>query len=643
MRPYAPAPILPPDLDHWQGLVDTRFYPSGVFTATTEPVVTVPFDLLRPGTLHTLKLTISVEPVDPPKPKEGEPQPEPAEPPAPRVVQVSFGEDLKVLEPGRNQLIMHTLAILPVSLTISGAKTIQVTSLELLCDQPSKSQPLPYDLIGLEIEAPTHAPAFRIGKSRIGKEPLGGGAVYSQGFRIGQSHLDQDRLPQGLPELAWRDICGPAMNLEIRRGAASQGVLPVAQAGTLTVTLKNIDPRALWLRHGLKVRCYHRLTRQLIFTGYLRKMKYEPRKGHIRKYSTCTLEAVDIVGILANTTRYGVRVHGEALTERLARLIGDAAKYEIIDTTPAVDNRLSATVMEASLAAHLDAAIASVGGAWWTRPDGKLIFTPDSDVMPHNPIPWFIIGRSPLDAHRIAPLGASIAPILTDPADTPPGATAGFTIGKSRLDQDYLAVGNPRPLQPLFTIGESPLDGAILGEPPIKTAWAIPAPKQPPLFTDRYRDKKEAPWYYLDVTPSFDSAEELSQVKVENHTATKQDGTWQDATKTYTATSQAALETYGAQAKKFTATVATPEGAQALANYVLARPVIAEPSTLNVNSVQVNALTAPLRSVITQLFDHVRIEFDHHVSEHRIYAIENRLTPYTWLARYYMIQARRKK
>ncbi|MBB5846544.1 hypothetical protein F4555_001340 [Mobiluncus mulieris] len=641
MRPHSPAPILPPDLAHWQGLVDPRFYPSGVFTATTEEIVTVPFDLLRPGTLHTLKLTLSAEPADPPKPKEDEPQP--AKPPAPRVVQVSFGEDLKILEPGRNQLIMHTLSILPVSLTISGAKSIQVTALELLCDQPSKSQPLPYDLIGLEIEASTHAPAFRIGKSKIGQDPLGGGAVYSKGFRIGQSHLDTDRLPQGLPELAWRDICGPAMTLQIRRGAASQGVLPVAQAGTLTVTLKNIDPRELWLRHGLKVRCYHRLTRQLIFTGYLRKMKYEPRKGHLRKYSTCTLEFVDVVGKLAATTRYGVRKDGETLTERLKRLIGDTAPYEIFDTAPAVDNRLSATVREAPLATHLDMAIASVGGAWWTQPDGKLIFTPDSDVMPHNPIPWFIIGKSPLDAHRIAPQGASIAPILTDPADVPPGATAGFTIGKSKLDIDYLAVGNPRPLEPLFTIGESPLDGAILGEPPIKTAWAIPVPQQPPLFTDRYRDTKEAPWYYIDVTPSFDSAEELSQVKVENHTATTQNGTWQDATKTYTATSLAALETYGAQAKTFTATVATPEGAQALADYVLARPVIADPNTLNVNSVQVNALAAPLRSVITRLFDHVKIEFEHRISEHRIYAIENRLTPYTWLTRYYMIQARRKQ
>ena len=89
--------------------------------------------------------------------------------------------------------------------------------------------------------------------------------------------------------------------------------------------------------------------------------------------------------------------------------------------------------------------------------------------------------------------------------------------------------------------------------------------------------------------------------------------------------------------------MATPVGAQALADYVLARPVIADPNTLNVNSVQVNALAAPLRSVITRLFDHVKIEFEHRISEHRIYAIENRLTPYTWLTRYYMIQARRKQ
>lgn len=170
MRPHSPAPILPPDLAHWQGLVDPRFYPSGVFTATTEEIVTVPFDLLRPGTLHTLKLTLSAEPADPPKPKEDEPQP--AKPPAPRVVQVSFGEDLKILEPGRNQLIMHTLSILPVSLTISGAKSIQVTALELLCDQPSKSQPLPYDLIGLEIEAPTHARPSASGNRKSGKTRL---------------------------------------------------------------------------------------------------------------------------------------------------------------------------------------------------------------------------------------------------------------------------------------------------------------------------------------------------------------------------------------------------------------------------------------------------------------------------------------
>lgn len=627
MIPYAPAPIQPPDLDQWQGLRDTRFFPSGVFTAATDPIVTVPFELLRPGTLHTLKLVISAEPV-----------------PDGTKVQVSFGEDLAILEPGRNQVTLRTLAVLPVVLTISGAQSIQLTSLELLCNQPSKSRPLPYDLIGLEIEAPTHAPAFRVGKSRIGQDPLGGGAVYSKGFTIGQSHLDEDRLAFGLPELAWRDICGPALDLAIRRGAASQGVLPVAQAGTLTVTLKNINPRAWWLRHGLRIRCYARLTRQLIFTGTIRKITYQPRKGHIRDYSTCVLEAVDVVGKLAATTRYGARVSGETLTDRIARLLDKTSvAYSLIDSAPAVENLMAACVTEANLATHIDMAVASVGGAWWTKPDGTLVITPDCDTTPYSPIPWFIVGKSPLDQHRIAPVGASIAPILEDPQDTPPQATNGFTIGKSVLDRDYLAVGNPRPLQPLFTIGESQLDGAILGQPPIKTAWAIPRPDQPPLFTDRYRDKKEQPWYYIDVTPTFDSAEELSEVKVENHAATKTDGDWQDATRTYTATDFAAMEAYGPQAKSVATTIATPEGAQNLANYLLARPLIADPAALKVNSVEINALTAPTRSVLTELFDQVRIEFDHTESEHRIYAIEHRLTPYTWFSRYYMIQARRKK
>lgn len=619
-------PIQLPPLAEWKGIAYYSVNPNGAILITTDQTKTLQVDLspLRPGEVHRLKANLKVDATTGNTPE------------------IRFSEASQTLTSGETTQVTldSTLPIEPI-LTITGAENITINSLELSILFPDRSKPLPYDLLGFDMLMANTPPGFIIGKDRIGHAPLGGGSAIAGAFIIGQSRLDIDRLPIPLPEYSWRDILAPGLSLSFRQGA-NQGstLLPVAQVGTATIEIKDFDPREAFLKRGLKCRIYHRLTRETIYTGTLSRFTMKPAK-YKTQHDIATLEFVDTVGQLAATTRYGVRTETpETLKQRVERLLKDTGiAWEILNTKPAVPDALGATTSEANLASYLDMTTASIGGAWWVDHEGKVIVNPNTDVQVFHKVPWFVIGKTPLDAGKLPPEGVEK---LTTPEQEQAITANPFIIGQSRLDQAYVAAATlAEGVTQGFIIGQSRLDYAILTEPPVNTLWAVKPPSEPPLLTDRYTDEARA-IYYTDLEPGFNSAEMLGEIAVENHTASKENGSWSDHTKTAVAKSPNATMMYGANRKTIRTTCATSEQAQALAEYLLNRPIIADRSAFAITSVKLNALPISTRAALT-LFSYCQIRFRDARSDHLVYATEHRLTPYTWSERLYLTEAREER
>ncbi|WP_297724208.1 hypothetical protein [uncultured Mobiluncus sp.] len=615
-----------PPLAEWQGVASWAATVEGYIIV--EPVETggILIDLapLRPGVVNRLKATLDVTA------KEGE---TPA---------ISFAEKHEAIPEGGAVIILEsTLPVDPI-LTITGAARVKVIGFELQIRFPDRSKPYPYDLIGFDMLTPTVRPGFIIGKSHIGAAPLGGFALTSGGFTIGESRLDVDFLEVPTPEYVWKDILGPGLSLAFRQGAnGGSSLLPVAQVGTAEIKIKDFDPRLANLRRGLKARIYDRLTRQILFTGTLESFSLEPAKTE-GEHDIATLEFVDAVGILSAKKRYGVRLDApESFNARIARLLdGQGVDYQIEDIAPALDISLGPCVTEATLTEYLDMTCATVGAAWWVDHKGKVIFNPNNEVEIFHQIPWFIIGKTPLDGGKLAPDGAQH---FQDTTNEPPAQVENpFIIGQTPLDAGNIGAAAADPAtDKQFIIGQSRLDYALISNFTTQTGFALPEIQGPPLFTDRYSTDPRA-MYYVDLEPGFDSAEILNEVAVENHTATRDENGWSDHTKTFTATNKDIAAAYGTSRKTVKAFASSDTGAQRLADYYLARPLMAGESALQVSSVRFDAMTYHQRLTRLDLFDYCQLVFREKQTNHLVYATQNQLTPFTWFQRLYLTEAKER-
>ncbi|SQC02301.1 hypothetical protein [Mobiluncus curtisii] len=289
--------------------------------------------------------------------------------------------------------------------------------------------------------------------------------------------------------------------------------------------------------------------------------------------------------------------------------------------------------MEANLAEYLDMTCATVGGAWWVTTEGKIIINPNNEVNIWKNIPFFIIGQTPLDGGKLAVNGVELLqePVL-EQVENP------FIIGKSRLDH---AAAGANLTDKGFIIGKSRLNETTLTGIAKNTAWAIEKPTAPPLFTDRYNTGRRS-FYYIDLGTSFASNETVSEIVVENHTAIKEDNSWNDSTKTYKASDNNIAAIYGQSARSVKANASTAQNAQQLAEYLLKRPQ-EQIAGLKVSSVQMNALNCSKTLAALDLFDYCQVRFKEETSDHQIYAFESQLTPYTWKERLYLTPAKKGK
>lgn len=605
-----------PPLTEWEGIADYSFNPEGQILATADETqtLTADFSPLRPGSPTRLTATLEVTPA------------------TGATATLIFAETSSVLNDGLNRVDVETNLYLDPVLTIAGVSAVKIIAIQVQILYPDRSKPLPYDLIGFDIFTENVDPGFVIGRDRIGKAPLGGIGPYMGGFTIGQSQLDVDTLQISAPAYTWKDILGPGLSLSFRVGA-NQGntLLPVAQAGSAIIEIKNFDPRENRLKIGVKARIYHRMNRRVFFTGTLASFSMTPGKDQ-NTPDVATLEFVDTVGILAAIKRYGVRTDTpEDLKARITRLLeGTGLAWRCLEGTPPVTNAIGSTVAEANLATYLDDTLATVAGAWWVDPDGTITINPNNEVTVYHQLPYFVIGETPLDGAKLAPETAKW--IQAANAETPQVENP-FIIGQSVLDAAKIAVNI---IHSGFVIGESALDHATLQNYQPATEWANPTRPQPSLFTDRYTKGRNS-YYYVDITPGFDSAETLTEVAIENHTAVKENGSWRDATKTFTATDPESTAIFGKSRQFARAFAATDTQAQALANYYLShsRPE----NSLKYSSVQLNALKESIALSRLGLFDYVQIVYRGNESSHRIYAFENQLTPFTWMQRIYVTDA----
>lgn len=190
---------------------------------------------------------------------------------------------------------------------------------------------------------------------------------------------DIDRWDQAPTTTAWQEILPPCTALALTRGITADGPIKTAHVGTLTITAPDaLDPRATGLTYGTPIRLIHWPTRQAVFTGMLTDMQVKPTPPGTRHEYVTTLMASDHVATLASITRYGARSENtsgtETWTQRVDRLMKSApgVPYQIGARS---HTQMCPTVWETSLANHLDALVASVGGSWHVSRDGQMIIT----------------------------------------------------------------------------------------------------------------------------------------------------------------------------------------------------------------------------------------------------------------------------
>lgn len=221
---------------------------------------------------------------------------------------------------------------------------------------------------------------FRLGTSRLGRDSLDLPALPPNLFRLGISKLGTRRLYYEAALMTWQDILSPCTQIKCWRGVDATGPVRNAKAGTLTATaIDALDPRVTGLHHGTPIRLIHWPTREMIFTGSVTDMTITPHRPGERHSYTATLTAADAVADIIGITRYGAKATSangsETWTARVKRLFASAPNHEVIITDDSYA-LLCATVWETSLAKHIDAAVASIGGHWIVGRSGAIRVSP---------------------------------------------------------------------------------------------------------------------------------------------------------------------------------------------------------------------------------------------------------------------------
>ncbi|WP_165215263.1 hypothetical protein [Schaalia sp. ZJ1691] len=261
----------------------------------------------------------------------------------------------------------------PLTVNVAATRLDATVTVEALEDLPDN--PIPADVLALEALLPIPTAAMRWDLSRWDRSawqttrPIPGTLIWNEG-RWDQTYWEDQTLTT-----TWTDILGPCTRVSTIRGVASTGPVLAARAGTLALeATDDLNPRQLGLVYGTPIRLYHWPTATLIWAGNVSDVSTTPSKTG--KGSTA-IQAVDLVATIVNTTRYGARPDGggnEVWSRRLARLatsLPQGTTYQTVindASTPIVP-----TVWETTLANHLDALVASTGGAWCANRDGTSI------------------------------------------------------------------------------------------------------------------------------------------------------------------------------------------------------------------------------------------------------------------------------
>lgn len=280
---------------------------------------------------------------------------------------------------------------LTIQLTNVAAATVH---LELTAPDDVPDHAEPWQVLALDVMAPIATDALQWDAGRWDRAawdsaaPVPGTLVWDSG------QWDAAYWYDSTVTQAWTSILGPCTTISTRRGVATTGPILTAQTGTLSLQAIDLDPRALGIVYGAPIRLYHWPSRAPIFTGYVSGIAVIPLKAG---GSTCTIDAVDDVAPLATITRYGARPTGggnEPWDARIARLMVSAPDmaYEIAGSTTEL---VCPTVWETSLANHLDACIATSGGAWWARRAGGIIVAAN---LP-NDLPALVLTDNPATHH----------------------------------------------------------------------------------------------------------------------------------------------------------------------------------------------------------------------------------------------------
>lgn len=269
-------------------------------------------------------------------------------------------------------------------------------------------RPEPWQTLALEVFAPLPSDAFTWDRSRWDQAVLDNPPPTPNTLFWDKGYWDAQAWHTPQNSSAWQNIIGPVTRLNIQRGVNALGPCFTAQTGTLSIeALNGLDPRALGVIAGAPVRLYDWISREPIFTGALSEAKTSRLKhgGY-----TATWQVVDKVSYLAATQRYGAIPAGgklEGFDARINRLMKsdysgsyDNARYQLEGSAQARSTSYGPTVMETSLAAHIDAAVTTAGGYWCCKRNNTLTISADapsldaprltlSDDLDSAPSDWF--------------------------------------------------------------------------------------------------------------------------------------------------------------------------------------------------------------------------------------------------------------
>lgn len=280
------------------------------------------------------------------------------------------------LTPGAWRTTTHTVdPDRPLSVSIEGTTLVAATITLVCTDYTLPVRPRPCDVLALDAYLPIPTDAMKWDQSRWDRAawdsqtPAPGTLIWDR------ENWDTTVWHDPADVARWQSIIGPCTQITARRGITPSGPILKAEVGTLTITAtQDLDPRGIGLTVGTPIRLHQWTTQAPIWTGQVSEVKIEPIKTG---GATVTIVAVDAVAHLAAITRYGARPDRggtETWRQRLARLMTSAPQIHVSVPTSS-DTPVCSTVWETSLASHLDALIATTGGAWYADRTGGLVAT----------------------------------------------------------------------------------------------------------------------------------------------------------------------------------------------------------------------------------------------------------------------------